>query len=98
MNGAHRPELDGAHDISLRCTPFTFSLPIRRLPILPGDAAELTVLEVDVETLAVTPVPVVLERSDVRTWRARLGDGTTEFEVDEHGVPLDVEGAFRRVG
>ena len=35
MNGAHRPELDGCHDIDLACTPFTNTLPIRRLPLAP---------------------------------------------------------------
>ena len=53
MNGAHRPELDGCHDIDLACTPFTNTLPIRRLPLHPGDSAELAVITVDVETLAV---------------------------------------------
>ena len=55
MNGAHRPELDGCHDIDLACTPFTNTLPIRRLPLHVGDSAELAVITVDVETLAVAP-------------------------------------------
>ena len=56
MNGAHRTELDGCYDIDLACTPFTNTLPIRRLPLLEGDAAELPVVHVDPETLEVRPV------------------------------------------
>ena len=44
MNGAHRVELDGCYDIDLACTPFTNTLPIRRLPLHVGDTAELPVV------------------------------------------------------
>ena len=40
MNGAHRPELDGARDVALEVTPFTLSLPIRRLPVRAADAVD----------------------------------------------------------
>ena len=53
VNGAHRPELDGCVDIELACSPFPATLPIRRLPLEVGDAAEMPVVTVDVETLAV---------------------------------------------
>ena len=60
MNGAHRPELDGCTDIELACSPFPATLPIRRLPLEVGDAAELPVVTVDVETLAVGVVDAPL--------------------------------------
>ena len=41
INGAHRPDLDGCHDIDLPITPFTHTLPIRRLALDVGDAADL---------------------------------------------------------
>ena len=69
MNGAHRPELDGCHDIDLACTPFTNTLPIRRLPLHPGDSAELAVISVDVETLAVAPTVKRYHHVDDRRWR-----------------------------
>lgn len=96
MNGAHRPELDGAHDISLDVTPFTLSLPIRRLPLHVGDAFELQVLAVDVETLAVEPITVSYHRTGERAWRIGRGAVHLDLDVDEYGLVLDVDGAFRR--
>jgi hypothetical protein len=101
VNGAHRPELDGCHDLHLDCTPFTATLPIRRLPVQPGDGAELAVVTVDVDTLAVVPRPHRYERLSQRHWRhtrldATGGADTTEFDVDEYGLVVDVPGRFRR--
>jgi hypothetical protein len=98
INGAHRPELDGCHDVDLTCTPFTNTLPIRRLPIEVGDAAELAVVAIDVDTLAAVPHVQRYERLDERAWRftdVTAGDAST-FEVDEYGVVVDQPGRFRR--
>lgn len=97
MNGAHRPELDGAHDIALDVTPFTMSLPIRRLPLHVGDAFDLTVLRVDVETLAVVPTTMAYHRLAANEWRITGPLGPNTVAVDEHGLVTDVEGAFRRI-
>ena len=43
MNGAHRTELDGCYDVMLDCSPFTLTLPVRRLPLQVGHAAEVPV-------------------------------------------------------
>lgn len=96
VNGAHRTDLDGATDLALACTPFTHTLPIRRLPLAVGDAAELSVLEVDVETLGVVPARHVYARIAERTWRHEVGTERVQFDVDEFGVPLDVGDRFRR--
>ena len=97
MNGAHRVELDGCYDIDLEITPFTNSLPIRRLPLLVGDSADVRVVTVDVETLAVEVVNHRYKRLDTHRWRFGQGDDSTEFDVDEHGLLLDVPGRFRRL-
>ena len=103
VNGAHRPELDGCHDVHLDVTPFTATLPIRRLPVHEGDATELSVVAIDVETLAVVPRTHRYERLGDRRWRftdvGRGGDpgaAAVEFDVDEYGLALDVPGRFRR--
>lgn len=109
MNGAHRPDLDGSHDIALDCTPFTVTLPIRRLPLDVGDEMELPVLLVDVETLGVAPVRQRYRRLGRRRWQVeRLigaaggddeverADRAVEFDVDDYGLVLDLPGAFRR--
>lgn len=97
VNGAHRPDLDGHHDLWLPCTPFTHSLPIRRLPLAVGEAIDFAVLRVDVDTLGIVPVGAKYERLDERSWRASIGDQTSEFDVDDFGLPHDIDGHFRRV-
>jgi hypothetical protein len=96
LNGAHRPELDGATDIVLPITPFTHSLPIRRLALRVGDAAELSVIEIDVETLGTVPKLVIYERTAERTWTITDDQATVMFEVDQYGLPCDIDNNFRR--
>jgi uncharacterized protein len=100
MNGAHRPELDGCADIELSCSPFPATLPIRRLPLEIGDSAEMPVVIVDVDTLAVDAVGRRFERLADRRWRqtdTSRGDGeAVEYDVDEYGVVVDHPGRFRR--
>ncbi len=103
MNGAHRTELDGCVDLDLTCSPFPHTLPIRRLPLEPGEAAELPAVRVDVETLAVVSHRMRYSRLGSHRWRIeQLGMAVpaadpVELDVDEHGVPVDWEGEFRRV-
>ena len=96
MNGAHRPELDGAHEIALDITPFTLSLPIRRHPLHVGDRFELPVIRIDVETLAVVPTVVAYHRLGEHDWTIARGDQSVAVTVDEYGLVTDVPGAFRR--
>ncbi|MBA3605108.1 MAG: putative glycolipid-binding domain-containing protein [Acidimicrobiia bacterium] len=91
VNGAHRTELDGCTDIDIVCSVFPATVPIRRLPLGIGDAAELRVAVVDVESLAVDVAVRRYTRVGERTWRRWSGeDGkTTEFDVDAHGLVID---------
>jgi hypothetical protein len=98
VNGAHRTELDGCHDLALACTPFTNTLPIRRLPLEVGDSTELPVATIDVETLAVSPQRQRYTRLAAHRWRfeqPRTGHDV-ELEVDDHGLVIDYPGRFRR--
>ncbi len=99
-NGAHRPDLDGCIDIDLICTPFTNTLPIRRLPLDLGDSAEIKVAYVDVDKLEILPVMQRYTRLDTHRWRYESMDSgwTQEFEVDEFGLVRDYPTLFRRVG
>ncbi len=96
MNGAHRTDLDGSVDVALAITPFTHSLPVRRLPLAVGDSAELSVLDLDVETLGVVPATVVYERVAESRWRVTRQGSSVEFDVDAYGLPLDLPGEFTR--
>lgn len=99
VNGAHRDDLDGCTDIDVSCTPFTNTLPIRRLRLDESDGAELTVAVVDVETLGVVPVRQRYEHIAPSRWRYTNLDSafTTEFAVDQYGLVHDYPGEFRRV-
>jgi len=98
MNGAHRPELDGCYDVHLACTPLTTLLPIRRLQLHEGDSAEMPVVSIDIETLAVERVVHRYRRLGERRWAVHRADSEREeFEVDEHGLALDLPDRFRRV-
>ncbi len=98
MNGAHRPELDGCYDVHLACTPLTMLLPIRRLQLHEGDATELPVVSIDTETLQVERAVHRYERLAERRWSmARSGQPRDVFDVDEHGLVVDVPDRFRRV-
>ena len=109
MNGAHRIELDGCYDIALSITPFTDTLPMRRLPLHVGDSADLAVAHVDIETLGIVRQRRRYERVGERTWNVEqfgTGDGESEvtqstrsvsFEVDEFGLTLDYPERFRRI-
>jgi hypothetical protein len=100
VNGAHRAELDGCYDIDLPVTPFTNTLPIRRLPLLVGHSAELSVVYIDVETLEVRPDRQRYTRLSTHRWGfEQLDTGfAEEFDVDEYGLVRDYPTLFRRVG
>jgi len=99
VNGAHRTDLDGCSDVGLACTPFTTTLPIRRLPLHVGDTADITVASIDVETLGVVPDRQRYTRLGERRWSfTRLDDGFgVEFDVDRHGLVLDYPSRYRRL-
>ena len=97
MNGAHRTDLDGAYDVAMHCTPFTHTLPIRRIPLPVGGAVELSVLDIDVETLGVVVVDKTYQRLAQLRWAVTVAGSTTEFDVDEFGVVTDLDGQFRRI-
>ena len=98
VNGAHRTDLDGATDVALAGSPFVHTIPIRRLPLPVGHGAALSVLQIDPETLGVVPTTARYERVGDRRWRHEIGGESFEFDVDEHGLPVDVGTLTRRTG
>lgn len=98
VNGAHRTDLDGCEDIEVRGATFPVTVPLRRLPLHVGDAAELPVITVDAETLGVVGARRRYQRLGERHWSRwhSEDDHTDEFDVDDHGVVVDVTGRMRR--
>jgi hypothetical protein len=100
--GKHVTELDGCIDVDISATPFTNTLPIRRLGLKPGESEELTVVYVRVPEVLVGP-----ERQRYGCLEAQAGGGLYRFEaqpsgftvdlpVDADGLVLDYPGLFRR--
>ena len=98
MNGAHRTELDGCRGIDIAGTPFTNVMMIHQLPLQVGDAAEVPVIHVDMETLATKPFVQTYTRHGENTWSYHsLASGKEVMvEVDEYGFIVDETGSFSR--
>lgn len=99
------PELEGCHEIDIFATPFTNTLPIRRLRLTVGESAEISVAYIDTPTLEVRPVRQRYEC--IRPFDAGNGlyryEGlfrsgkAVEIEVDSEGLVVDYPDSFRRV-
>jgi uncharacterized protein len=96
------PELDGCIDVDISATPFTNTLPIRRLGLKPGEFEELTVTYIRVPELLEGP-----ERQRYGCLEAQTDGGlyrfealpsgfTAELPVDTEGLVIDYPGLFRR--
>jgi uncharacterized protein len=99
VNGAQRDDLAGCDDLDLMSTPFTNTLPIRRLGLTIGESSDLQVAWVNPETLGVVPVGQRYTRLGERTWlyeQPAIAFSAT-LEVDEYGLVLDYPGLFRRL-
>ena len=98
INGSYRAELDGCADVELACTPFTATIPIRRLQLAVGEEATIDVIDIDVETLATSRQPVRYHRLAERTYRrtAIPTGAVRQFDVDEFGLVVDEAERFRR--
>jgi uncharacterized protein len=94
------PALEGAIDVDITCTPFTNTLPIRRLGLEAGQSADITVAYIDVPSLNVTADPqryTCLEPMRRYRFESLDSDFVREIEVDEHGLVTLYPGQFRRV-
>jgi uncharacterized protein len=93
------PALDAAVDVDLPITPFTNTLPIRRLTLAAGASAEIDVVYVRTPALSVE-----LDRQryiciePLRRYRYEAVDGSfsADLEVDDAGLVLTYPGLFRR--
>jgi hypothetical protein len=69
--GQARADLEGCIDVDISATPFTNTLPIRRLGLEPGGSSEIDVVYVD-------PLPALEVRREAQRY--------TYLEVREHGA------------
>lgn len=97
------PEIEGCVDVDISATPFTNTLPIRRLGLAPGQSQDISVVFVGVGEMRAWAEPqryVCLERNtDGGLYRFEALDGgfTADLAVDANGLVLGYPGLFRRV-
>jgi hypothetical protein len=99
--GAPQPEFNGCIDIDLAASPFTNTLPIRRLNLAPaGGTAELSMLYIPFDTLEPTRDGqhyTCLERERLYRYEAQDRSFTADLPVDEDGLVIDYPALFQRV-
>ena len=95
--------LEGCEYVDVSATPFTNTLPIRRLGLEPGESAEISVAYFDGTELQPWPEPqryTCLQKEDeggLYRYLSLDGGFTADLPVDADGLVLDYPGLFRRV-
>jgi hypothetical protein len=88
-------DVAGALDVDLTVTPATNTLPVRRLGLEVGQAADLWMAWIQFPDLEVIPSEQRYERLTQDRWRFSTGDFQAELVVDRDGLVLDYGGLFR---
>lgn len=98
VNQELRPDLKGAVDIDLSFSPFTNTLPVRRLNLPIGVRAEIITAYVDVPSLRVTPDPQAYTRTAINLYlyESLDSDFSREITVDADGFLIDYPGLYLR--
>jgi hypothetical protein len=99
LNGERRDDLRGCTDVDITATPFTNTLPIRRLALHEGERQVIRVAYVRVPALTVEAADQAY--TCVESDRAYRYEGlatrfTAELPVDAQRLVLDYPGLFRR--
>lgn len=101
--GERLPELAGCHEIGIAATPFTHTLPIRRLGLAAGETADISVARIDISDMTMHAVrqryaclsPIGEEGGLFRYDSLSNGD-PCELHVDADGLMIDCPGGFQR--
>jgi uncharacterized protein len=99
-SGSPLPALDGAIDIDLSVSPFTNTLPIRRLQLAKGSSAEIRAVYLHFPDLAIVRDPqryTCLEPLRRYRYESLDSDFVREIEVDKDGLVLTYPGLFKRL-
>ncbi|MEO7003001.1 MAG: putative glycolipid-binding domain-containing protein [Ktedonobacterales bacterium] len=102
-SGVALPALDDCVDIDLSATPFTNTLPIRRLTLQPGVSAEITTAYVQIPSLELSTSHQRYERladgpdGAVYRFTALASGYTADLTVDADGLVIEYPDLFHRV-
>jgi len=99
IDGAARPDLAPCSDIDIMGTPFTNTMPIRRLALAPEEPVAISVVYVRIPDLAVSVAAQDYTRRGAGFRYRSLGsDFTAELSVDADGIVIDYGTIWRRRG
>ncbi|GCE16537.1 putative glycolipid-binding domain-containing protein [Dictyobacter kobayashii] len=96
------PELEGCIDVDISVTPFTNTLPIRRLALRPGQSADLLVVYIALPAVEIRPMRQRYTCLEVSTngglyrYESLLSGFSAELHVDTQGLVLDYPELWRR--
>jgi uncharacterized protein len=98
-SGRPLPKLAGAIDIDLSVSPFTNTLPIRRLRLKVGQSAEIMTAYIQAPALTLATDPQRYTRLNARRYRYESldSDFIRDIEVDRRGLVVTYPGLFRRL-
>lgn len=103
-DGERVADLAGCSEVDISVTPFTNTLPIRRLRLEEGDAATIRVAYIDAPAMTVEPVEQRYTCVDplgpdggTFGYESLESDFRAELPVDAEGLVRDYPGAFERV-
>jgi uncharacterized protein len=98
VNKEVRPDLKGAIDIDLAFSPFTNTLPIRRLNLALGFRAEITTAYIDASSFRVVTDPQAYTRTgvDLYLYESLDSDFRRRIRVDGDGFVIDYPGLYSR--
>ena len=99
-SGATQPQLVGAMDVDISITPFTNTLPIRRLNLQEGQAHEILAVYIHLPNLALTTdrqCYTCLEAGGRYRYESVDSDFARVIEVDAHGLVVTYPDLFRRI-
>ncbi|KAB0264283.1 putative glycolipid-binding domain-containing protein [Microvirga brassicacearum] len=100
QNGTLSPSLNGCIDIDIEATPFTNTLPIRRLSLEAGESRLVRLAYIRVPALAVAPGEqryTAIHPGALYRFESLDHAFTAELPVDPHGLVRDYPGLFRRL-
>lgn len=91
------PQLDGCLDIDISSTPFTNTLPIRRLDLREGVTETIHVVYINVESLNVEAREQQYTRLDEKSVRYESPGFQRDLDVDADGLVRNYPGLFTRI-
>lgn len=100
------PSLDGCLDVDISATPFTNTLPIKRLALKPGMSIMLSMVYIEVPQMQVTATEQRYTCLEITPGEGRyryesiekgISVFTADLPVDGDGLVVDYPGLFKRV-